>query len=1188
MNYKRGILMKIHLVCALMGAALLQSKASVYGQLINVNAKNLSFKELIQKIESQSNYKFVYEDQLIRNLKAQNVNFEQKDVREVLSTSLGSLPIHYEIIDNTIILKRGDSQQQTKDIVGFVYDKNGLPIQNATVRVKGTFRGSATNGQGRFVLGMLPDEKYIEILILGYHTKELNVSSNLSHIVLEQVQYAIDESVVIVQTGYRALTDAQLTGAVANINQKDYDQRVAVSGNFLENLEGKLAGLVYNPQSNDLSIRGVSTFDAVRKPLIVLDGFPTEIDIQSINPNDIVSVNVLKDAAAASIYGSRASNGVIVIETKRGKTGGTKFNLRATTAIQPRPNFDHMNYASASALTSILKDNLLADVGGVRANYTGKLMASTPVHDAVFDFKEGKITQAELDERVATIGSYDNLEEYRKLFYRNALTNQVDFDLSGGSEKNTYLLGGNYLTERGDYVATDNKRILLNFASTHQLNRLMHLDFKGIYRNGKNNNPYRRVGVNDFQSYERLIDDHGNALPVVWGVDAYGSGTSRFSSIMPSNNDLNIEKGLYDQLYYPYADVFRANIGQTTSSVRFQARLNTKITSWLNFDLGGAYEDQRNLISTLKQEDFIDMRRIMNYNASKDPATGQAVFSKLPKGDLLSRDNESMKSYTVRGQFNVDYASISRDHQLSGVFGSEMRRIENSNYLTSVFGYDGQTLIYTPIDFVGLAATGPLAFGNTLPNTGVPFIDYRKYFGENYDDRRFVSFYADGTYLYKNRYALTGSIRTDQSNLFGTDPKYRYKPFYSIGANWSMHQEEFMKDFNWVSLLKIRAAYGVNGNTPTSANGKYMILSSDLNFTYSPSVKYYDVLSPENSSMRWERTATSNVGLDFALWNYRVSGSLDYYHKKSSDVIGLLSSDPTSGFNSYSANTATIVNNGFEMQVTSTNIQHASFSWKTQLTGSFNFNKVKEVLTAQPTGDAAMLPLISQVQYVADRPIGALYAYNYAGLNEKGQPEIIDKKGKRRMVSTSGGGSNSEITIDDMLYMGTTTPKYVMGLNNQFSLGQFDLSFLLMYYGGHVMRTQAPDPNVTNRSFMEEGLNYWKKTGDEATTDIPGFAEIGKPNYFNTYAKTGYTYANKFVKKADFIRLRDIVLTYRLKEDFSNRFKLSNTMLRFQVQNPLKYAFSDNGIDPDAIDRATGKRSLPRQAMYSISLYTNF
>lgn len=1186
MNYKRGILMKIHLVSVLMGAALLQSKASVYGQLINVNAKNLSFKELIQKIESQSNYKFVYEDQLIRTMKAQNVDFEDKDVREVLNTSIGDLPIQYEIIDNTIILKRGISQQQTKDVVGYIFDKNGSPIQSATVRVKGTFRASITDKSGKFTIGMLPNEKYIEVSLLGFHTKELNVASNLSHIVLEEVQLLLDESVVTVQTGYRALTDAQLTGAVSTLNQKDYDQRVAVSGNFLESLEGKLAGLVYNPQSNDLSIRGVSTFDAVRKPLIVLDGFPTEIDIQSINPNDIVSINVLKDAAAASIYGSRASNGVIVIETKRGKMGDTKFNLRATTAIQPRPNFDYMNYANSGALASILKDNLLNSTD-LRKDYTGRLMATTPVHEAVFDFKEGKITQAEMDQRVSALGAYDNLEQYKDLFYRNALTNQIDFDLSGGSDKHTYLLGANYLSERGDYIETDNKRILLNFASTHSLNRLMNLDFKGIYRNGKSNSPYRQVGVNDFQPYERLVDDNGNALPVIWGVNNFG-GSSRFNSIISSNNDLNIQNGLYDQLYYPYADVFRANNTVNSSSVRFQARLNTRITPWLDFDLGGAYEDERNQNNALLEENYFDMRRLMNYKASKDPATGFAVFSALPKGDLLSRDAESIKSYTVRGQFNVNYKDASDKHHVSGVFGSEVRRIENSNYLTSVFGYDGQSLIYTPIDFVKLNSSSRPAFDKTLPNTSVPIVNYGSYFGENYDDRRFVSFYADATYLYKKKYAVTGSIRTDQSNLFGTDPQYKYKPFYSVGANWSMHQEDFMKDLTWVSLLKLRTAYGVNGNTPTSANGKYLILNSDINYTYLPFEKYYDVLSPANSAMRWERTATYNLGLDFGLWDYRLSGSLDYYRKNSSDVIGQLQSDPTSGFNSYNANTATIINNGFEVQVNSINMQRSNFAWRSQLTGSLNFNKVTEVLTAQPTGLAALIPLVSQVEYVVDRPMGPLYAYNYVGLNDKGQPEILDKNGTRRMVSTTPDGSNSEISLDDMQYMGTTTPKYVLGFNNQFTVGRFDLSFLFMYYGGHVMRTQAPDPLVTTRSLDMEALNYWKAAGDESSTDIPGFVRYGQPNYYNTYARSGYQYASKFVKKADFIRLRDIVLTYNLNPDFTNKFKLSNTQLRFQVQNPLKYTFSDNSIDPDAINRSTGARTLPRPAMYSISLYTNF
>lgn len=1184
MNYKRGILMKVHLVCALMGAAMLQSKAEVYGQLINLSEKDLSFKELINKIESQSKYRFVYEDELIRTLKAPQVNFENKSVREVLNTSIGDLPIRYEIVDNTIILKRGDNKQQMKEYVGFVYDNNGYPLQSATVRVRGTYRASVTDAKGRFTINLLPGEKYIEVSLVGYHTKELNVNSNLSHIVLDPVEYAIDETVVSVNTGYRALTDAQMTGAVSTLNQKDYDQRVSVSGNFLENLEGKMAGLVYNPQSNDLSIRGVSTFDAVRKPLIVLDGFPTEVDIQSINPNDIVSINVLKDAAAASIYGSRASNGVIVIETKRGKLGGTKFNLRATSAIQPRPNFGFMNYANSSDLVSILKDNYLADESFDRKLYTGARQATTPVQDAVFDFKEGKISREELDARVAAVADFDNLDQYKKLFYRPSLTNQIDFDLSGGSDKNTYLLGANYLTERGDYVGNDSKRVLLNFASTHKINRLMDLDFKAIYRNGQANSPFKEVGVNDFESYERLVDEYGNALPVL-----LGPGRRRYTSIIGSNNELNMSNGLYDQLYYPYADVFRASNKENASSIRFQARLNTKINSWLNFDVGGAFESENIQTNVLQKEDYFDVRRFMNYYATKDPLTGTAVFSKMPKGDWLSRNNNKLSSYTIRGQFSIDKRSESGDHQVSGIIGSEIRRIENSAYLTTVFGYDGQSLVYQPIDFTGftLSDQRPPAFINTLPSSSMPTLVYNNYFNEAYEDRRFVSFYADGTYLYKNKYALTGSIRTDQSNLFGTDPKYRYKPFYSIGANWSMHQEDFMKDLTWVNLLKLRTAYGVNGNTPTSANGKYLILSSGINYYYYPFQQYYDVFSPENSSMRWERTATYNVGVDFALWNYRFSGSLDYYRKNSTDVIGLLSSDPTSGFNSYNANTANIVNNGFEMQLNSINMQRDSFKWLTQLTGSFNFNKVKDVLTPQPTGDAALLPLISQVTYVANRPIGALYAYNYAGLNDKGQPEIYDSQGVRRMVSTGDGGNN-EVTIDDMKYMGTTVPKYVLGLNNQFSLGQFDLSFLFMYYGGHVMRTEAPNPYVTTRQFQAAALNYWKKPGDEAFTDIPGFMTVNGTDVYNAYAQTGYTYASKFVKNADFIRLRDVVLTYRLKEDFSRKLNLSNTMIRFQVQNPFKYTFSDNGIDPDAINPLTGERSLPRPAMYSISLYTNF
>lgn len=1167
----------------------LQFSFAANGQNITIKEKNASLEKVFAVIKSQTGFNFIFEGKVIQKAKPVDIDVKNATIESVLRACFDGQPLTYTISNNTVIVSNNPPltvsvKQQIRKLTGKVVSSGGYPLISATIKVKATLRADFTNQDGEFSVSILPNDKILEFSYLGHITKEIAIPSNtdnLGTITLEEDLTLLSEANVTINTGYKVFKDVELTGAVSTISQKDFDQRVPVNGNFLESLEGKIAGLVYNSQSGQLSIRGVSTFDAVKQPLIVVDGFPTEININTINPNDIISVNVLKDAAAASIYGTRASNGVIVIETKRGKSGKPVFSARVTSGIEAKPNFDYMNYASSYEIAQIQRDNILLSTD-TRANFTPRQLAITPIQEAVFDFKEGLIDKGTMDERIGSISSFDNLNQYKDLFYRNAISNQVDFDVSGGSAKHTYLLGINYIDQKANRIRTDNSRFLLNFASTHNFTDRISFDFKGTYSNSEDRSPINQIGVNDFAPYEQLVDENNNALPV-----KLGPGRSAFTSIIAENNTSNLGFGLYDQLYRPYADVFMGGNTVKGTSVRFQGRLNTKITDWLNFDLGGAYEDQPSVQESLRPEESFSVSRLLNYWATKDPITGMAVFKALPQGDILSRTASKVSGYTLRAQLNFNHTSDEGKHALSGIVGAETRKTEISANLNTYFGYDGQTLLMRPVNFVDLTGSKAPAF-NTLPNTQRPNVNYRSYFGESFDDRRFVSLYGDGTYVYDKKYAVTGSIRFDQSNLFGTDPQYRYKPFYSVGANWRVTEEDFMQDIEWLNAFKIRAAYGVNGNTPTSSNGKFLIFNSNLNYVLFPFEQFYDVLSPKNNSIRWERTENINFGLDYALLGSRVYGSIDYYGKYTDDVFGQYSADPTSGFNEYTANTAAIKNQGLELSVYSENIIESKFRWSTQVTASFNKNKVTEVKTNYDSGEAALLPLVTQLGIVKNYPIDAIFAYDYAGLNNLGQPEIFDKNGDRRLVSPSIMGDNAEISIDDMKYMGTTTPKYALGLNNQFTVGNFDLSFLFMYYGGHVMRTPVPDPEVQNRSLLGGALNYWKAPGDELTTDIPGLPIVGTPEYYNSYSKTGYTYASKFVKKADFIRLRDIVLTYHLKSPTFEKLGLSNTQFRAQVQNAFSYTFSGNNIDPDAINRATGNLSFKQPALFSFSIYTNF
>ena len=1182
---KRKLIMRINLTMFLLVSVFMQVSVGASAQKINLSERNIQLPALLDKISKQSGYDFLYTNEMLSETKAVNVNFKNATINDVLEQLFRGYRLKYTIKRKTVVIQRNpdigpglsDPDQGIRKVKlnGIVTDDKGKGIAGAGVMEKGTKNRTGTDNNGAFSLEVA-EHAVLVITYVGYTTQEINVdgSGKVLKIVLAENLNRLEE-VGVISTGYQKIKKDQLTGAAATIGEKEYQQRVAVTGNFLENLEGKVPGLVYNGVSGDISIRGVSTFDAVKQPLIVVDGFPTEINLNSINPNDIVSVSVLRDAAAASIYGVQASNGVIVVETRRGKSGKPVFNFRSTLGFESKLDFNYMKYAGSEEVIQIQKD--IVNSGNDDRAYYSDYQPIDPVKLVLFDLKDHLITSGQADQKLAAFSAYNNLADYQRLFYQRRQVKNINLDVSGGGDKGTYLLGLNYMKEQPQEVGSDNKRVILNVANTYQFSKLFSLDFRGTYTNNQiksgSTAPYA-----DLLPYERLVDDNGNALPATFGEAKEG-----FYSINSTYNDKAKALGLYDQRYYPYAELYANTNKSNINSFRGQGRLNTKITSWLNLDLGGAYENEQGVADNLITDDAYRVRYMVNSKARKDPSKGTPLFTDLPQGDFLTKKTLRSTIYTLRGQFNLNYYSKDTKHNVSGVFGVEQRKTQSDSYKSTFFGYDGQSLVNKPVNFQVLNSTVTPAFPEVGDN-GSRF-NSANYFGEAYSDRRFRSYYGQATYVYDRRYVATGSLRVDQSNLFGVDPKYKNKPLWSAGVNWVLAEEGFMKPITWINTLQVRAATGFNGNVPSSFNGPFLLLNSKLNTMLNSTLTYYDVLSPENQSIRWETTNNYNLGLDYGLFENRLSGSIDLYYKKTNDVFGTMSADPTLGFNQYNANTASIENKGLELMISSVNVRTTGFSWRTGITASFNKNKVLEV---QPKDKKLSYDIVSGTDLQKGYPMNAVFSYRYAGLNELGQPGVYDKNGHVKVMNTDDDAI-IDVDFSDLKYSGTTTPKYVIGLNNQFSVGAFDLSFLFMYYGGHVMRVQQPDPNAVNTSFTLKGSsNYWKQKGDEAHTDIPGFPTYQSPEGFSYAAIYGFTYADRYVKKADYIRLRDIVLTYNLKSNRLKKAGINNTQLRFQAQNPFKYTFSGNDVDPESIDKRTGLRTLPQPAFYSLTLSTNF
>jgi TonB-linked SusC/RagA family outer membrane protein len=1182
-------------------AAFLSVHAESPAQSITMSAKNIPLKQVFTVIKKQTGFVVLYNEQLISAAKPVSISAQDMPLQDFLTAVLKSQSIEYTIQGKTIVLSRkpvADSRGAStiaimqamdgQDPVKIrITDSTGAPLAGATVAVRNSRISGVTDANGQVSLNVRPGN-VLHISFIGHESRTVmvtvpQIAAGRITVMLSRTDSQLSAVEVSLSTGYQKIPTYQMTGAASVMSEKEYQQRTAVTGNFLESLEGKVPGLVYNGQTGELTIRGVSTFDAVKKPLIVLDGFPTEIDLRTINPLDIVSVSVLRDAAAASIYGVRASNGVIVVETRRGRSGKPVFNVRATQAFQPKPDFGYLKYAPASEFVQLQKENfdiaktsfLLFDWGYYKMDPVQEIMFGT----TQLSVSNPLLTQAQANAKLAALGSYDNLKDYERLFYQNRQTTNLNVDVSGGNDRSTYMMGVNYIGETPVNRRSENKQIILNLANTFKFTDWLKFDFRGTYLNFKDvsgNTP----AYSDFFPYERLTDENGKALPV--SLDPGRDYLSRV--ITKQKNEALMAAGLYDQFYYPYKELYGNTNTTKGSSTRFQGRFNVRIANWLNVDLGGNYENQQSILDELHTEDAYDTRVMISNMAMKDPVTGQALFPNMPKGNILEKTNQRITNYTARLQLNLSHRF--GDHDISGILGLERKQTLTQLYKTSFFGYDGQTLISKPINMSVLNATSmpafdELGFGGSFNSTN--------YFNEKEVDNRFMSYYGQGTYIYRGKYVLTGSFRIDQSNLFGVDPKYKYKPLWSAGVNWRLSEEDFARDWNWAKNLQLRAATGFNGNVPSSNNGAFLILSSGLNTILNTPLTYNDVLTPENQSLRWETTQNYNFGIDYTIIGNRISGSVDYYVKKSTDVFGQLDADPTSGFNQYNANTASIRNSGLEFLISSQLMKKKGFEWRLQVTSSFNNNKV---LAVKATEFANSQLITSGNIFVQGLPMNALYSYNYGGLNEKGQPFVYDRKGNQRILAFYGN-AQVDVTKDDLIYNGTTTPKYVLGLNNQFSIGAFDLSFLFMYYGGHVMRVEQPNPHnigfYANNPLQGSG-NFWRKTGDEKLTNIPGYVRASStaPGYYQSYALYGYEYASQFVRKADYIRLRDLIVTYNARGAFFKKLGLNNPQVRMQAQNLFRYTFSGNDIDPEAIDRVSGVRRLETQPFYSITLSSAF
>lgn len=1127
--------------------SLMLSMASASAQEnYEVNCSNLRLSEVLKEVTRETGYSFVYNNTSLDLSRTVTVNVSSPDINVVLEAVFEGTGITWILMDKQIALRQEEvpqnnqeaaPQQGVRKIRGQVLDNEDIPLVGADVLVKGTTAGVYTDVDGYYEIEV-PDNPEVSLVFNFFGMKsqeELIGSRDRINVILFPDVEMLDAVVV---TGYQTISKERTTGAFAKVNSEQFEtQRIS---NVSTMLEGRVAGLT------DGQIRGVTSMNGLTTPLYVIDGFPVEKttndgygnwveSVPDINPEDIQSITVLKDAAAASIYGARAANGVVVITTKRAQKDQMNVSFSATLSLQPYSTYADKYLADAATMVELEREwaaqNPNLQGAGAAAYAQGLLDDNTFTTQgirALLRGYAGQMTQSEVDAQLAALAAmgYSYYDDIKRYGARNPFSQQYNLSFGRGSEKNTFNASITYRNNLESDKYTDNDDIGINIQNTTQITKWLTLDV-GTYLNygsGSTQSFSLFSPGYTYMPYDRLVNGDGSYY-TNRQEDRYSAYNM---SILNSN-------GLYNLDITPLDEIGMNLTRQKNFSNRTYARLAIKFTDWLKYTASFQYEYANYATEQLRSKDSYDVRNTVNTYASAN-GDGTATFN-IPYGNIYFTSNNITRAYNFRQQldFNKTFAG---KHEVTALVGTETRENKNNYENRTLYNYDPDLMTYSLIDQVGLSSMGSIwGWGSfTTQNTA--------YLLELIN--RYVSFYGNAAYTYDGRYTVTGSIRWDKTNLFSTGSKYQKRPIWSVGASWNIDREEFMQGADWVNMLKLRFSYGIGGNIAKNS-APYMT-------AYFGSNQHVGgisgtIQSRPNPNLRWEKTATTNVGVDFSLLDNRLSGTVEYYYKNGTDLLANTNGVPTEGwgYSTYTINNGEMVNEGFEISLNGTAV--STSDWRFDIGAIFSYNR-NEVTYVNVEAPVSYLLIDYPAAYPRiGNPYNAIYGYQWAGLSAQGTPQLYDRNGELYDDMTPSD-------IEDLLYFGTTVPVYSGALNLNLRWRNWELAAQFLFEGGHKMRnTSLPFINGSIAPVSNRIADRWQQPGDEAHTDVPRYISSENPLYnYNYY--TMYAQSSVNIIDASNLSLNNLSLTYRLPSNACSKLAMKGARIMAAAENLFMVAAS--------------------------------
>jgi TonB-linked SusC/RagA family outer membrane protein len=1034
-----------------------------------------------------------------------------------------------------LVFCRAHAQQSIPATVISAFDNR--PLEGATVVIPAKNLTLYSNANGQLTLPLTGDSTRIIITFTGYLKKELYVTGKTPSplfILLETDTKQLSQ--VVVSTGYQQIPKERATGSFTQIDNRTFN--LQVSAGILSRLPAIANGLMVDKGTNgdgQVMIRGLSTIRGPKDPLIVLDNFPYDGSINNINPNDVESITILKDAAAASIWGARAGNGVIVITTKKGNFNQPlSMQFNSNISIGEKPDLSYIKQMTSSDFIDVEK--LLYTNGYYNDQVSSPYEpALSPVVELLIKETNGEISAAAANEQINKLRNIDLRDQFKRYVYQNAVNQQYALSLSGGSEKMSWITSAGFDRDISDLDAGYN-RVNLRYQNTFRPARALLISAGVYYTQSKSSggkNGYGAITSSGpyFFPYAQFADENGNPLPLVKDyrkpyIETAGDGK------------------LSDWRYYPLEDYKHAKNTNDVNDLVISTGLNYTILKGLTASVKYQYERQQTSVNTLQDEQSYYARNMVNLFSQINP-DGTVTYI-VPRGGILDYSNGLLQSHNIRGQLNFERAWP--QGKLSVLAGGELRSARTSGIQDRIYGYDENNITFGNVDYNTSYPTfitgSPSAIQNNRSITD--------------QSVRYASMFANGAFTFKSTYTLSLSARKDASNLFGLNTNDQWNPLWSAGVSWHLSNETFYKSV-FIPYMRLRATYGFSGNINPAMVAATTIAYFDspspyTNLPYSRFSNYY------NPELRWETSRMINVGVDFKLVKNIVSGSIEYYQKKGADLFGTVPLDYTSGIGATVVkNVASMNGNGVDVELKSINLNR-QIQWTSTLNFSYYKDKVTDYYQNSLQGSRFISSeAVFPVTGIKGYPVYSIFAYKWAGLDPQTGDPMGYLNGEVSKAYTSLIGSATKVT--DLKYFGSAIPTIFGSFLNTISYKGLSIDFSMIYKFGYYFRKSSVNYSnlFSNWQGHADYANRWQKPGDEQATNVPSLiypASSARDNF--------YTGSEVLVDKGDHIRLQYINISYDITGHMLQKAGFKAIVVYANTSNiGIVWRANKDHIDPD-------------------------